>query len=492
MEKILVIGDPIIDMCLAGHICVPTAEVPMRLHGDTTFSPGGACNLVCNLKTLGADVIFCAVAGGVDIIKRLVECFHELGLGDDSIFFDKVDGPPPSVRSRIMDGRRMLIRHDTDGIWAPGGADEHIQKTFDRAVAAHGDDIAMVVVSDYAKGMITPGIMEAVHAWADPRRVGVVFQGKPRDTLDCFRGNWALVLNAPEFAMLDTLLDREDGACDGNDLPPLMERAGRVLGCENIVVTLEREGAVWCGKHEGGWESKFIPSPSVVHIDDPTGCGDTFLAALCVARNEGYGWARAVVMANVAGGYTASRLGTTCLTRPTWRISLGRFFDASFKVMDAYTAAGVAERFRERDLDVGLVNGCFDVLHPGHLKVIADARRHSDVLFVLVATDNHVRRLKGYGRPLQPLGWREANLAALQDVDAVIPFQDEAQLEETIALIRPVVMTKGEEYRGSKITGAEVVEEQGGEIRFVDVYGYSTSDFAERLRERRDDAADQA
>jgi D-beta-D-heptose 7-phosphate kinase/D-beta-D-heptose 1-phosphate adenosyltransferase len=465
--KALVVGDVMLDRYWHGDTAriSPEAPVPIVRVDNREERPGGAGNVAMNLAALGVETRLLGLCGEDDAAHILCALLETAGVAAHLL---AVPDLPTITKLRVMSRHQQLLRLDFERLF-PDQAAARLAESF----AAHLEGVDVVVLSDYGKG--TLGRVEALIDAARAARIPVLVDPKGTD-FNRYRGASALTPNLSEFLAVA-------GPCPA---PVDLIQAGnawcRKLALDRLVITRSEQGI-----------SLFDAVTSHVHLPaqarevfDVTGAGDTVIAVLAAARARGLEWTAAAALANVAASWVVGKLGTVAISAVELRQAVGEANGESQGVMDEPALLAAVSRARAAGERVVMTNGCFDVLHPGHIRYLRQARALGDRLIVAVNDDASVRRLKGVDRPVNALADRMALLAALDDVDWVVPFSEDTP-ERLISAVMPDVLVKGGDYTVEQIAGARCVQAAGGEVRVLPfVAGYSTTGLLDRVRKRGD------
>jgi D-beta-D-heptose 7-phosphate kinase/D-beta-D-heptose 1-phosphate adenosyltransferase len=463
---ILVVGDVMLDRYWTGSSerLSPEAPVPVVRVGDEAERPGGAANVAVNVAGLEGRA---AILGwvGDDADGRLLRTrLADLGVADLLL-------TDPAVRTvaklRVLAHRQQMIRLDFERP-VPERLAPRLTEAFVRAL----DDCRAVVLSDYGKGSLAdvPTLVARARALGRP----VLIDPKGRDYAR-YRGADALTPNLREF---EAVVGAVGGEAD------LVRRAEELRAALDLGVLVVTRGEDGLSVFERGRPPLHVPADNRREVADVTGAGDTVIATLAAARAAGWPWAEAARIANTAAGLVVGHLGAVAVRLEELRAALGGAGPSADRIVDEETLVARVAAARTRGERVVFTNGCFDLLHAGHVRYLEEARRMGDLLVVAVNDDDSVRALKGEGRPLQPLAARLEILAGLRSVDWVVAFS-EPDPERLICRLRPDVLVKGGDYAGRPIAGGRCVEEYGGRVCTVGyVEGYSTSGLVARLRDR--------
>jgi len=463
----LVVGDVMLDRYWYGDTAriSPEAPVPIVRVDSREERPGGAGNVAVNLAALGVETRLLGLCGEDDAAHALCALLETAGVAAHLL---AVPGLSTITKLRVMSRHQQLLRLDFEQLF-PDQAAARLAESF----AAHLEGVDVVVLSDYGKGSL--GQVQTLIGVARAARIPVLVDPKGTD-FNRYRGASALTPNLGEFLAVA-------GPCPA---PADLAQAGnawcRKLELEQLLITRSEQGI-----------SVFDALTSHVHLPaqarevfDVTGAGDTVIAVLAAACARGWEWTAAAALANVAAGWVVGKLGTVAISATELRQAVGEANGESHGVMDEPALLAAVTRARAAGERVVMTNGCFDVLHPGHIRYLRQARALGDRLIVAVNDDASVRRLKGADRPVNALADRMALLAALDGVDWVVPFGEDTP-ERLIGAVVPDVLVKGGDYTVQQIAGAGCVQAAGGEVRVLPfVAGYSTTSLLDRVRKRGD------
>jgi D-beta-D-heptose 7-phosphate kinase / D-beta-D-heptose 1-phosphate adenosyltransferase len=469
--RALVVGGVLLDSYLSGHcerLC-REAPVPVLSVGTRVDVPGGAGNTAANAAALGARVRLLSAVGDDDAGRRLRVALQDRGVPADDLVLDR--SRCTSVKHRLLDGAHLLLRFDEDAAQpaSPQAVEEICRRLHELAA-----DCDVVVVSDYAQGVVCEALVRALGELraARPELPVVVDSG----ALPAFRGVGVSVakLNREEAEQV-LGLRRGEGELTrlrrhAADMPDL-------LGVEAVVLTLDADGALLARR---GSPVQHIGARPVQGDGHTTGAGDTFVAALALALAAGGDAETAVAMAVAAAGVVVGREGTSACGLQELR---ARFDAPTMVITDLGTLRRRIEALRRQGGRVVLTNGCFDILHAGHVLHLEEARALGDLLVVAVNDDAGVRRLKGTDRPVNTLRERIDVLCGLSSVDVVVPFAGDRPLP-VIEAVRPDVYVKGGDWTSAGRTPeVELVERLGGRVELLrQVEDLSTTRVIQRIR----------
>jgi D-beta-D-heptose 7-phosphate kinase/D-beta-D-heptose 1-phosphate adenosyltransferase len=474
-QTVLCIGDLMLDEFVYGEVSRISPEAPAPviavLRSETNI--GGAGNVARNIASLGARCIFVGLIGEDDAGKALNVALAKENLIEGVLISDATRPTTRKVRFVSEHFSTHMLRADWEKA-SPASADIE-QKLID-AILPQLSRADIVLLSDYAKGVLTARVIRNVIDAARKLGKRVIVDPKSAN-FAIYRGATVLTPNRKEFAEATRSRADTDAA-----IAAAAQDAMQLADCEAMLVTLSEHGMTLVPRNG---EAIHVPGHPV-KVRDVSGAGDTAAAAVAVALAAGADWETALRVANAAAAVAVSMKGTAVVTLAELRRKIlpHAFLAAEEKIvltpgdLDAHLLD-----WRKQGLRVGFTNGCFDILHPGHVKVLTAARGACDRLIVGLNSDGSVKRLKGEGRPVQDQRARAEVLAALEAVDLVVVFEEDTPLN-LIARIKPSVLVKGGDYSREQVVGHEIVEAGGGEVLLVEVLpGFSTTSLVERARE---------
>jgi D-beta-D-heptose 7-phosphate kinase/D-beta-D-heptose 1-phosphate adenosyltransferase len=477
-QTILCIGDLMLDEFIYGDVTriSPEAASPVIAVSREDLIIGGAGNVARNIASLGARCLFVGVVGDDPAGKTLKSALDSSQSGIASRLV--VDRSRPTTRKlRFVSERHSthLLRADWELAKPVGAKTEAALIKYALALLPRVD---AVVLSDYAKGVLTTRLIGAVIERAKKLKKPVVVDPKGSD-FSIYRGATVITPNRVELADAT-----RQAVGTGAELAAAASALARAVGTKAVLVTLSEEGMML---HVRGAAPVHVPAYSV-KVRDVSGAGDTVAAVLAVMLALGADFEAAMRAANAAASIVVGKRGTATVSAAELRARILPSASLAPEEKIVFDWRELDERlaeWRSQDLRIGFTNGVFDLLHPGHIKVLAQARAACDRLVVGLNSDASVRRLKGNGRPIQGEHARAEVLAGLEAVDLVVVFEQDTPLE-LIRQVRPSVLVKGGDYRRDQVVGREVVEAQGGEVIVVDlVPGFSTTRIVARSRSRK-------
>ena len=467
--RCLVIGDLMLDEYLWGKAERISPEAPVQVVDVVReeLRLGGAGNVVNNLVALGAQVSVCSVIGEDGNGRSLLDDFNQRAVAVDGIFSDPARRT--SRKTRVVASHQQIVRIDRE---SRDPLSVEMEGRVCSWITAHAATFNVILLSDYLKGVLTPRVIASVVAAACPTAIPVLVDPKGTD-FSRYHGVTILTPNRKEAEAAAGIPIRDTESL-GQAAALIMKR----VDLENLLITRSEEGM-----------SLFSRSGEAVHIPtvarevfDVSGAGDTVLASLALGVAAGLGMAEAALLANIAAGIAVGKLGTSTVS-PAEIINAVALThsdsDSKIKHLDVLTAIITAEKARGKR--VVFTNGCFDLLHAGHVKYLQKARQLGDLLVLGLNSDASVRRLKGELRPLIGEDERAHILAALDCIDYVAIFDEDTPLE-LITALKPDILAKGGDYTVDRVVGKEMVEAYGGRVELVSfVDGKSTTNIIERI-----------
>ena len=464
--SVLVVGDLMLDEYVGGSVerISPEAPVPIVRAGTSEFRLGGAGNVARQIAALGARATLIGTVGddaAGDTVRRLCQ---ESNLPVESIV--TVQHRQTIRKLRVLSQSQQLLRIDWEDKHPLSG--EAVYALIDKISGSSPADA--IILSDYAKGVLSEPVIAKLVLDRHPRTRTVVVDPKHRD-FTRYRGAGILTPNLRELGeAVGRLLDPADLTNIGV-AARLQIQAG---GFESIVVTLGDRG-ILIVMADGS--QKLIPALKRP-VYDVTGAGDTAAAVLTTCMAAGATIESAAYIANAAAGIAVGEIGAVAV--PSSRIADVTMGRPPSKVMSRETLQARVRQWREAGQRIVFTNGCFDLLHPGHLSLLHYAKSLGDILVLAINSDAAVRRLKGPSRPVLSQNDRAAMLGALGCVDAVTIFDEDTPLE-TVRCVQPDILVKGQDYRLEEVVGRDVVEAAGGRVVLAPLLAhYSTSSLLAR------------
>ena len=461
--RVLVVGDVMLDRYWHGKATrvSPEAPVPVVKVGNMEERPGGAGNVALNVAALGGAATLVGIVGKDEGAQHLRSRLNAAGVYCD---FLEARDKPTITKLRVISQHQQLIRLDFEQEFT---TEDCIG--LEARVGALLDGIQVLVLSDYGKGALRD--VARLIALASQRGIPVVVDPKGTD-FDRYAGATVITPNLHEFETIVGHCTTEQELVDKG--LQMLQR----LRLQALLITRGEHGM-----------TLLQPSVPELHLPararevfDVTGAGDTVVSVLAAALAAGDSLAEATALANLAAGLVVGKLGTAAISAPELRRAMLREQGSGRGVMSAEQLAIAVQDARAHGERIVFTNGCFDIIHAGHVGYLADARKLGDRLIVAVNDDDSVRRLKGAGRPINPVERRMTVLAGLEAVDWVVSFAEDTP-EDLLGLLQPDILVKGGDYRIDQVVGAPIVTAYGGEVRvlaFLD--NCSTSAIVEKLQ----------
>ncbi len=454
--KVLVAGDFMLDEYVWGQVERISPEAPVMVVNveRETRVLGGAGNVVNNLVGLGAQVAVLGLVGQDSPGKILQYELKRLGVEPTGLFADPQR--QTTLKTRIIGGNQQIVRIDRENrepaaTWFLREAEQYFEALL--------SDLDAIILSDYGKGVLTEALLAAIISRGRETTLPVVVDPKGQD-YSRYRGATIITPNRKEaeLAVGYPLRRREDLLKAGQELC-------RTCDTEAILITLGAEGMSLFLRDQPPQE---IPAQAR-EVFDVSGAGDTVVAVMALGLARWRQPLLAAQLANLAAGLVVGKIGTAPILRSELTAALQtQPWPRPEKIINLAELRLLAPRLQAQGKRLVFTNGCFDLLHWGHIKFLEASRRLGDVLIVALDTDDSVRRVKGAGRPVIPEDQRRHIVAALETVDFVTVFASE-QLPEILTALKPEVLTKGSNYPAAEVSGREVVQSYGGQVVIIPI-----------------------
>ncbi len=470
--KILVVGDIILDRYVHGDTTriSPEAPVPVVKVNRVEERPGGAANVAMNIASLGLQVELLGITGkdeSADILEKQV---NSNAVASNLV---RCEGFPTVTKLRVLSQNQQLLRLDYESSLAPAVAEE-VQAQYARLLS----DVQLVVISDYAKGSLQS--LETMVKAARERQIPVLVDPKGSD-FSRYRQATVLTPNLNEFLAVVGDCD-DESEFDSKALELCKE-----LELDALLVTRGSEGMTLYTAEEG----KLLHEPALAHeVFDVTGAGDSVIGVLAASLVSSHSLEEAVVFANTAAGLVVEKLGAASVSTEELNAALANRISKPGRsgVYPASNLVDIVQAEQEKGATVVMTNGCFDVLHAGHVDYLEKARQHGDYLLVAVNDDASVERLKGKGRPVNSLENRMKVLSALASTDWICSFSEDTPAK-LIQEICPDVLVKGADYEEHEIVGADFVKARGGRVERIAIeIDQSSSEIIKNLKRSKMDS----
>jgi D-beta-D-heptose 7-phosphate kinase/D-beta-D-heptose 1-phosphate adenosyltransferase len=468
--RVLCVGDVMLDRFVYGDVSrvSPEAPIPVCRVREETSMLGGAGNVVRNLAALGAEAIFITVIGDDDAgaeIEALVSAQDGIA---PQIF--RQTNRRTTVKTRYVADGQQLLRADRE---TEDEIPDEIAKLVIECVRTQLPEAGAVLLSDYGKGVLSTAVTSAIIAMARDAGKPVVVDPKGFD-YSRYRGASLLTPNRRELSDASAMKAEGD-----QGIIAAARHVTEICGVDAILATRGPDGMTLV---EGDGGHDHLPA-NALEVYDVSGAGDTVAAAMSAALAVGMARVDAARIANIAAGIVVAKSGTAVASLDEitdWVAGRDRSATETISVGREEALRRVASWRSEGDV-IGFTNGCFDLIHPGHISLLQQARGHCDRLIVGLNSDNSTNRLKGPDRPIQPQAARATVLGAFETVDLVVIFEEDTPVN-LIEAIRPDVLVKGADYSLDQVVGGDIVQSYGGKIVLAELTpGESTTGTISRM-----------
>jgi D-beta-D-heptose 7-phosphate kinase/D-beta-D-heptose 1-phosphate adenosyltransferase len=461
--RVVCVGDVMLDRFVYGHVdrISPEAPIPVLSIEREVAMLGGAGNVVRNLVGLGAEPEFVSVVGKDIAGREITGLVGELNGVDPHLLVDKRE---TTIKTRYVAGSQQLLRADRETV---AEIDETTADDIVRIVTAAIADGAVLVLSDYAKGVLTPAATQALIAAARKAGSKVIVDPKGRDFAR-YKGASLLTPNRRELGEAV-----QKPTSTNNEVVAACRRVIKLCEVDAVLCTRSAEGMTLV---TASGEVHHLPA-AAREVFDVSGAGDTVLAAVAASLAAGLTLLQAAELATIASGIVVGKVGTAVAYADdiVRELHHGDIATGERKVASVAQAIDDVAKWRRQGLRIGFTNGCFDLLHPGHVSLMAQAKAACDRLIVGLNSDSSVKRLKGESRPVQGEAARAAVLSSLAPVDLVVIFPEDTPLK-LIETLRPDVLVKGADYKLDDVVGGSLVRGWGGRVVLADLAaGHSTT-----------------
>lgn len=463
--RILVVGDVMLDRYICGDVyrISPEAPVPVLSVAEKTAVLGGAANVAANLAGLGCSVALWGVTGKddhADVISSLI------GKMEIENFLQADGSRPTTSKTRVVSQGRQIVRLDEELVKP---VNPELEDAIFQTLEGHIAKADAVILSDYGKGVFSRDLASRVIGCARQSQKPVFVDPKG-DDWERYRGASCVTPNEKEISGVFSSSKERGLSIHG-------EAVRLKYSFEKLLVTRGAKGMILFGE-DGEYA---VPAPKPREIFDVSGAGDTVVSILAAAIAAGMPWKDGVSLANTAAGVVITMAGTSPIT--AGELVAAAKNDRGSKICTLEEGAALANLWRSRGGRLVFTNGCFDLLHPGHIRLLRSAAAEGDRLIVGLNSDDSVKKLKGPGRPVLAQDDRAAVLSALDCVDMVVIFPEDTPLNLLQAL-NPQVLVKGGDYTPETVVGRDLVERNGGRVVIVPlVKGKSTTKILSKIEE---------
>lgn len=461
--NILVIGDLMVDNYLWGSSkrISPEAPVPIVNITNETYVLGGAGNVVKNLKSLGANVDIIGVIGNCKVSSKIRALLKQIKINTDYLVIE--NNRESSIKSRVIASGQQVIRFDRETIdYISRETQEEIVRLFISLI----DSYDSVLLSDYGKGVLTKDLCQSIISKSNERKIKVLVDPKGSD----FSKYSNAFLLTPNLAEAMVVVKQQISPDNSESLNEALLKLKKEFSVTVPLITLSENGICFLNRNFN------LISTKAKEVFDVTGAGDTVLAALGFYLSNSEDINKAVEFANTAAGIVVGKVGSACVTiNEIKKAYCG--LDSSIKNINEIKL--IVENLKKINKSIVFTNGCFDIVHKGHVDYLQKAKEYGDVLIVGINSDDSVKNLKGEERPIINQSSRSSVIAAMQAVDYVVIFNETTPLN-LIKLIKPNVLIKGSDYKKSEIIGTEYSDN----TQVVELTeGYSSSKIIKKIRE---------
>lgn len=470
--KVLCIGDVMLDRFVYGSVTriSPEAPIPIIRVERESAMLGGAGNVTRNATALGASVRFLSLVGD-DLPGREVMEYVANDKGVEP-YIQIERNRPTTIKTRYIAGGQQLLRSDNETTAILAAA---TISNLSALAAQLAPDVSAIVLSDYGKGVLHGDVVAATIAAARKAGKPVIVDPKGTD-YSIYRGATVVTPNRAE-AQAATGIDIQSD----EDAIAAATKIITECGIENVLLTRSQDGMTLVTSKG---EATHLPTEAR-EVFDVSGAGDTVVACLASAIAGGASLSDAARIANVAAGIVVGKIGTA-VVYPDELVSVLHHHDLMIgeaKLMPLDRMVDRVERWRRKGYKVGFTNGCFDLLHPGHLSLLQQARSNCDRLIVGLNSDASVKRLKGEARPVQSEAARAAVLGSLETINGVVIFGEDTPIT-VIEALKPDILVKGADYTIDKVVGADIVQGYGGKVVLANLAdGFSTTSTIARINQ---------
>ena len=464
--NILVIGDLMIDHYLWGSCDRISPEAPVQVVNVKKESSvlGGAGNVINNLVTLGSVVDVISVIGNDSVANELKSLLEKIDVPTSNLVVE--NNRKTSKKSRLIASQQQVLRYDMESI---DDINENSHKQIIQTLEKNIDKYSSIILSDYGKGVLTTNLTKEIIKIANKNSIKVLVDPKGKD-YSKYKGSYTLTPNKKE-AMEATNIDIKDES----SLIEALKSLKTQCELEVSLITLSEQGIAI-------FDDELTIKPTVAReVYDVTGAGDTVIASIAFALGNNLDIKDAIYFANLAAGVVVGKIGSATTTLDEiyeYEYSLHKSNSTShIKTFDEIKT--LSSKLHSQGKKIVFTNGCFDILHVGHVKYLEVAKSYGDILILGLNADSSVRKLKGPTRPINTQDDRAYILASLESVDYVVIFEEETPYE-LIKLIKPHVLVKGGDYEGKEVVGQDIADELKL-VQFVD--GKSTTNTIKRIQE---------
>ncbi len=468
--KALLIGDLMLDEYIDGHVnrVSPEAPVPILLEKKKNQMIGGAGNVFRNLHSLGVKTSLISLLGKDQTGLILSKLIKKVSNKDVFIYFDK--NRITSVKTRFLSNNQQLIRVDKeDDSSISKDASDYILKAFKKEI----DKNDIVILSDYNKGVINKKIAQQVIKLCNKKKIPIIIDPKNKD-FNIYQGADLITPNKKEASEITGVQLYSD-----KDIELSAKNIIDQYNIKSVLITRGEKGLSYINKKEA-----IHLSTQTKEVYDVSGAGDTVLAMMAISYVLNINIRKSLYLANIAAGIVVGKSGTAIVKPEEIKYKLGENLSKiNNKILkNKEGIVKVVKNWKAKGLKIGFTNGCFDLLHPGHISLLAKSKNLCDKLIIAINSDISIKKLKGNSRPIQSEKARMKILSSLEYCDKICIFDDLTPLS-LIKLIKPDIITKGSDYIKNQVVGAQEIEKLGGKVIIIQlIKGQSTTKIIEKSK----------
>ena len=470
--KVFCIGDIILDRFIAGDIerISPEAPIPVLKIQSEDLMLGGAGNVMRNLVALGAQVRFVSVIGNDNAGSTVLSMIKKDTDISENIIIE--NERQTSIKTRYLSGNQQILRTDKETISDIRPSSENtLFKIVERELSSTGG----LVLSDYGKGVLTRDLLQKLIIIAQTKKIPVIVDPKGTD-FSCYKGATLITPNRKELELATKLPTNND-----KNITVAARKLMKSCKIGSVLVTRSSDGMTL----EHGLKTNHFKAEAR-EVFDVSGAGDTVAAVMTCALSSKASLVDGAKIANIAAGIVVGKFGTASVSAS----EVIDYFDTNSqhefktKIITESDIPKLLQNWRRKGKKIGFTNGCFDILHPGHLSLLRQAKSTCDKLIVALNTDQSIQRIKGQDRPLMREKARAELVASLASVDTVLFFDEDTPLK-LIKKIKPNILIKGADYSAKAVIGAQFVTENGGKVILAKITdGFSSSSIIDKMRQK--------
>ena len=462
--KVLVVGDVMLDRYIMGdsHRLSPEAPVPIVQVDTEDFRPGGTANVAANVAAMGGQCDLLCLTGKdhhAHTLKHLLK--DQFGVG---LEFISDTNSVTTVKTRVLSNNRQLVRYDIDGHFSNRSKNILLKRFMTIYQSYH-----IIIFSDYLKGALT--YIDKMINISRASGIKTVVDPKVTD-FSIYSGAYIITPNMMEFTKVVGPITDQDN---------LIEKANKLITEINVDAMCLTRGENGMSLFSRGNYNPIQIDATKLEVFDVSGAGDTVVAVLALCLAQGLTLKEAAILANTAAGISVRRTGTTVISREDVLRELSHLELSSTKIVAENELKNILALEKSKGGKIVFTNGCFDLIHVGHIKCLEKARQFGTLLVVAINSDNSIKRLKGEKRPINTLKDRLKILSALESVDYIVPFETDTPLD-LIKTLNPDIVVKGGDYTEQDIVGHEFIRTNNGVIKIVPFIGkYSSTSLIEKI-----------